>query len=386
MYDNPSITCLCNYSRSSHATTHPGKPFDTIVPTPPPELDMSSMSSKDERVAMLPTNGAISPVSPQTLAITPSIPASPTPSDADSECLDDASNSPCSFTGEECPDFCGGPKHSCRSWTPPASPYYYTNENGIFIVDDRQNFEQRQKIELEHTLRNLAERLEQLRDSVSPARFIDGLHELEDSTLLSSGGNVYESSKKSPPSPNKGNVGNSRNMTVSPEPYPCNCGGIQRPCQICATQYISANSSQHEMNTEEKGEMRSTDLGKLIHTSLQHVQTTNSPPRYLTNVTERGTQSLPTKPTAAPNSHGKLHDEALPTKHASPQLHLGNTAYPTPLPSSPETRPSRKRGRTEGFQEGSGRKRRREENDEWVSTALESAQSIPLGDDYATCC
>ncbi|CAF9915650.1 hypothetical protein IMSHALPRED_002664 [Imshaugia aleurites] len=295
-------------------------------------------------------------VSPETLTITPPEPASPTLSGADSECSDDGSNSPCSFNGEECPDLCGGPKNSCRSWTPPASPFYYANEGGIFLLDDRQNFEQRQKIEVEHTLHDLDERLQRLRETMSPPRFLNRRPAYEISAPSSPSGIYDRLSRTSSPS------------STPSESYPYDCEINLRRCKFSHTRSTSPDFFDHTTNSQEKDETGVPDLGQLIHTSLQHVQSTNSPPRYLANVTETQAQPSPREPIAILNSHEKLRDEASLMRHASPQLHFGNTAYPTPLPSSPESKPSRKRGRDEGSsQDGSGLKRRRGEDDEWIS-------------------
>lgn len=366
MYDNRFPSRLYKYHHPSQTFTTPAKTPDAVSFTPPLEPDNFGMLDKYERVAvMTPTRGSIR-VSPQAFTITPPRPASPTPSDADSECSDDGSNSVSSFTGEECPDLCGGPKNSCRSWTPPASPFYYTNESGVFLLDDRQNYEERQKIELEHTLCDLDERLQRLRDTMSPPRFLSWHHESEKSTLLSRSGKSHGPCKWLPRSPTEGLAQNSRFATSSPQPCPCD--GTLRRCKLCPIQNASADSFHFTMNTQGKVETETTDLGKLIHTSLQRVQSNKSPPRYLANVSETAAQSLPGEPITITNPHEELSYEALLMRHASPQLHLGNTAYPTPLPSSPESRSSRKRGRDKGSEEISGRKRRREDDDGRIST------------------
>lgn len=322
------------------------------------------MLNRDERVAMMTPTREINLVSPPRLSITLPRPTSPTPSDADSESLDDGSNSPCSFSDEECPDFCGGPKNSCRSWTPPASPFYYTNEGGIFLLDDRQKYEERQKIELEHTLHELDARLQRLRETMSPPRFLSQLHEFGNPTLLPPSGMSYEPSQSFPRTPTEGLTDHSR--VTSPGPFPRDCNGTPRRCKLLPTQITSSKSLHHVIDAQERAETGTTYLGKLIHTSLQHVQSTNSPPRYLARVSEYEAQPPPREAIPILISYDELRDEALVMMHASPQLHLGNTAYPTPLPSSPETKPRRKRGRDEGFQESSGRKRRCEEDDERI--------------------
>ena len=308
-------------------------------------------------------------VLPQTIIMTLSEPTSPTSSEADSECLDDGSDSPCPFTGEECPDLCGGPKNSCRSWTPPASPFYYIDEGGIFLLDDRQNFAERQKVELEHTLRDLDMRLQRLEVTMSPPRYLSHLGELESSPPSPSGGNASRPSKTFLASRTGGFAKHSRMTPTSPELYPCDCDGISRLCNLCPTRDTTPGSSQNTMNDQEKGEVGTMDFEKLIYTSLHHVQLTDSPPRYLAHESEIEAQFLHRGPIAIPNSHRGLRDENPLTKHASPQLHLGNTAYPTPLSSSPETKQSRKRGRDECSRESIARKRRREgDDDEWIST------------------
>ena len=365
MYDNRFTSLLYKPSHPSQALGTSGKIFDTAGSTPPPRPDNFAMYDRDDRVAMMtPTRGAVC-VSPQTLAITPPRPASPIQSDADSEYLDDGSNSPSSFTGEECPDLCGGPKNSCRSWTPPASPFYYTNESGIFLLDDRQNYKERQTIELEHMLRHLDGRLLRLRETMSPPRFLSRLHETESSTPLSPSGKSHGPSERFPRSPTEGLAEQSCVTSTFPKPYPCDCDGVLRRCKVSPTQDASASSLSQTIYTQEKDERGTADLGKLIHTSLQHVQSTNSPPRYLAHVSKTEAQPLLGEPVNLPNSHEEQRDEVLLVKHAS--LHLGNSAYPTPLPSSPESKPSRKRGRDDASQESSGRKRSRED-DEWIST------------------
>lgn len=327
------------------------------------------MLNRDHRVDIMTTTRGSIHVSPRTLTITPPRPASPISSDADSDCWDDGSDSPCSFTGEECPDLCGGPKNSCRSWTPPASPFYYTNESGIFLLDDRQGYEERQKIELEHTLHDLATSLQRLRESMSPPRFLSRLHEFEGLTPSSRTGMSHGPSEEFPRSPTKSLAEHFRVTATSPGPScPCDCAGTPCRCKLSPTQSASTDLLHQSMNTQEKDEIGTADLGKLIQASLQHVQSTNSPPKYLASVSEIEAQPLLGKQITIPNSHEQLRDEAFLVRDASPQLHLGNTAYPTPLPSSPESKPSRKRGRDESSQESSGRKRRRGEDDECITT------------------
>lgn len=365
MYDNRFTSLLYKPSHPSQALTTSGKTSNTVGSTPPPRPDNFAMSDRDERVAMMtPTRGAIC-VTSQTLAITPPRPApptSPTQSVADSEYLDDGSNSPSSFTGEECPDLCGGPKHSCRSWTPPASPFYYTDESGIFLLDDRQNYEERQKIELEHMLRDLDGRLRRLRETMSPPRFLSPLHEIESSTPVSPSGKSHGPSERFPRSPTEGLAEHSCVAATSPKPYPCNWDGILRCCKVSPTQDASTSSLSQTIYTQEKDEPRPVDLGKLILTNLQHVQSTKSPPRYLAYVSKTEAQPLLGESVNLPNSHEEQRDEVLLV------IDFGNSAYPTPLPSSPESKPSRKRGQDDASQESSGCKRRREEDDEWIST------------------
>lgn len=365
MYDNPSTSCLYKYPLPSQALTAPGKTPDVVGSTPPSEPDKLSMLNRDKRVAMKLPSRMITPVSPQTLTITPPRPTSPTPSDADSECFDDTSNSPCSFTGEECPDLCGGFKNACRSWTPPASPFYYTDEDGIFLLDDRRNYDERQKIELEYTLRDLDTRLQRLRETMSPPRCFSRLHESARSTPSSpSSGKFHGDSRYLPRSPTETLAEHSHVTTTSPHPSPCVRSGPPRVYKLFTTQHAPTDSLHNTMNTTDIDETATADLGKLIHTSLQHVQSTNSPPRYLANMSDIETQPLPIEPMPFPNlqrQQQRLRDNgALSTCQTS----LGNTAYPTPLPSSPESKPSRKRRRDDdACQESSGRKRRREEDD-----------------------
>lgn len=369
MYDNQFTSRLYNYPYQSQALTAPGKTPDTVKSTPPLESDNIAMLNRDHRVDIMTTTRGSIRVSPRTLAITPPRPASPISSDADSDCWDDGSDSPCSFSGEECPDLCGGPKNSCRSWTPPASPFYYTNESGIFLLDDRQGYEERQKIELEHTLHDLATSLQRLRETMSPPRFLSRLHEFEGLTPSSRTGMSHGPSEEFPRSPTKSLAEHFRVTATSPGPScPCDCAGTPCRCKLSPTQSASTDLLHQPTNTQEKDEFGTADLGKLIQASLQHVQSTNSPPKYLASVSEIEAQPLLGKQITIPNSHEQLRDEAFLVRDASPQLHLGNTAYPTPLPSSPESKPSRKRGRDESSQESSGRKRRRGEDDECIST------------------
>ena len=363
MYDIPSTSCLYNYHLPSQALTAPGKTPDVVRSTPPPEPDKLSMLNRDKRVAMQLPSSVTTRVSPQTLTIAPPRPTSPTPSDANSEYFDDTSNSPCSFTGEECPDLCGGFKNACRSWTPPASPFYYTDEGGIFLLDDRGNYEERQKIELEHTLRDLDTRLQRLRETMSPPKCFSRLHEFASSTPSSPSGNFHGDSGCLPWSPAETLAEHSHITTTSLHPSPCVRSGPPRRYELFATQHAPTDSSHNTMNTKEIDKTGTADLGKLIHTSLQHVQSTNSPPRYLANVSEIEARPLPIEPMTFPTSQRqqRLRDDgALSTCQTS----LGNTAYPTPLPSSPESKPSRKRRREDdASQESIGRKRHREEDD-----------------------
>lgn len=362
MYDNRLTSHLYTSSHPSDTLTTPGKPLDILESIPPLETDNLMF----KLFAPMPTNREVIPVPPQALTMTPVRFASPASSEADSECSDDGSSFPCSFTGEECPDLCGGPKNSCRSWTPPASPFYYTDEGGIFLLDDRQNFEERQKIELEHMLRDLDARLQRLEATVSPQRFLTRLGELEISTPSPSSGKAPGPGDRFLPSPVQGFAEHSR-ITTSPGPFPCDCNGTTPQCKFGPTQNACPIPSDHTMDTLEKRERSPTDLGKLIHTSLKHVQSTNSPPKYLANVSEIDAQPLLREQLMIPDSDEGLRDGTLLMKHVSPKRHLGNTAYPTPLPSSPETKPNRKRGRDEGSQEDRGRKRRRAEDDELIS-------------------
>ena len=364
MYDNPSTSHLYKHPRPSRTLRTPTKTPDTVRPTPP-QSDNVDMLNRDERVAMMTPNCEPIPVSPQPLIITPPRPTSPTSSDADSEPWDDASTSPCSFGGEECPDLCGGPKYACRSWTPPPSPFYYTHASGIFLLDDRESYEERQKIELEHTLHDLNARLQRLRDTMSPPRFLARVHEFGNSTPSPPGGKGQGSIKRCPPSPTEGLADHARVRTFPSGPCPCDCDGTLVSSKLAPTQNASAGSPEHPIKIQEGTETGTADLGKLIHSSLQYVQSTNSPPRYLARVSEHGAE--PPLRGAIPilKSHREARNEALLTRHASPQpqphLHLGDTAYPTPRPSSPETKPSRrKRGRDEDSQESGGRRRRRE--------------------------
>ena len=338
------------------------------------------MLNRHESFAKLPPDREVNHVLPQALIMTTSRPASPVSSEADSECLDDGSSFQCSLTGEECPDLCGGPKNSCRSWTPPASPFYYTNEGGIFLLDDRQNFAERQKVELEHTMRDLDLRLRRLETTMSPPRYLSKLNEFENSTTSPPDDRGPKPSERFPPSPTEGLAKHSSITPTSPTTYSRDCDGTLRLCKLWPSQDASAHSSQNILNGQEKGEIRTPDSDDLRHTSFQHVQSTDSPPTYLARESEIEAQFLPTRePNNVPNSPQGLRDRAFVTKHASsPQLHLGNTAYPTPLPSSPETKQSRKRGRDECSRESTTtttRKRRRGEenvdNDDWVWTLWE---------------
>ena len=330
-------------------------------------MDTFAFLDRHESSAKLPADCGVHHVLPQALIMTTSRPASPATSEADSECLDDGSSLPCSFSGEECPDLCGGPKHSCRSWTPPASPFYYTNEGGIFLLDDRQKFAERQKVELEHTLQDLNVRLQRLEATMSPPRYLSHLDEIENLTASPSSGKGPRPSERFPPSPNEGLVEHSSITPASPISNPCDCHGSLRLCKPCPTQDASAYPSQNTLNAQKKGEIRTPDFDSLRHTSFQHVQSTESPPTHLAHESEIEAQSLHREPNMVQNSP-KLRDGTLVRKHASPKLHFGSTAYPTPLPSSPETKQSRKRGRLECSRESTTRKRRREEDDDWVGT------------------
>ena len=362
MYDNLSTSCLYKYPLPSQALTAPGNTPGVFGSTPPPEPDKLSMLNRDERVAMKLPSSVTTRVSPQTLTITPPRPTSPTPSDADSECFDDTSNSPCSFTGEDCPDLCGGFKNACRSWTPPASPFYYTDEGGIFLLDDRRNYEERQKIELEHTLRDLDTRLQRLRETMSPPRCLNRLHESATSAPSSPSGKFHGDSGYLPRSPTETLAEHSHVTITSPHPGPYVRSGPPRRYKLLATQHAPTDSLQNTMNTKEIDEAGAADLGKLIHTSLQHVQSTNSPPRYLANVSGIETQPLPIEPMSFPTLQPQQRQRDRPLSTC--QTSFGNTAYPTPLPSSPETKPIRKRRRDDdASQESIGRKRRREEDD-----------------------
>ena len=371
MYDNSFTSHLNKHTHPFDTFTTPGELLDIVTSTPPLEMDTFAMLDRHESSAKLPADGGVNHVLPQALIMTTSSPASPASSEADSECLDDASSFPCSFTGEECPDLCGGPKNSCRSWTPPASPFYYTNEGGIFLLDDRQNFAERQKVELEHTLRDLDERLQRLEATMSPPRYLSHLDELENLTASPSSDKGPRPSERFPPSPNEGLAEHSSITPASPISYPWDCHGSLRLCNPFPTQDASAQSSQNTLHAQKKGEIRTPDFDNLRYTSFQHVQSKDSPPRYLAHESEIEAQFLHREPNIVPNSPKGLRDRTCVTKHASPQLHLGSTAYPTPLPSSPETKQSRKRGRVECPRESTTRKRRREEDDEWVWTLWE---------------
>ena len=304
-------------------------------------------------------------VSPRALAITPPGPASPSISDTDSEYSDDGFNSASSFMGEECPDLCGGPKNSCRSWTPPASPFYYTDEGGIFLLDDRKNYEERQKVELEHTLRDLDGRLQWLRETMSPPRFLSRLHE-ETWTPLPPSEESYMLSESFSGSSTERLSEDSVFTRTTPEPHTCDCDGTLRGCELPPSQQSFVDPAPNATNFQRKDETETTDLGSLLHNSLQHVQSTNSPPKYITYVPETEARPLLKDHITTPKSQ-ELRNKALLMKHASPHPRSCKTAYlPTPLPSSPESKPSRmKRGRDECCQESVGRKRRREE---WTAT------------------
>lgn len=329
------------------------------------------MLNRHESFAELSAELGVNRVLPQALIMTTSRPASPVSSEADSECFDDGSSFPCSVTGEECPDLCGGPKNSCRSWTPPASPFYYTNEGGIFLLDDRQNFAERQKVELEHTLRDLDVRLQQLETTMSPPKYLSHLKELENSTESPPGDKGPRPSERFPPSPIEGLAKHSSITPTSPMSYPCDCDGSLRLCKLCPKQDTSAHSLHKTLNAQEKGVIRAPDFGNLRHSSFQHVQSTDSPQRYLAHESEIEAQFLHSEPNITRHSPKGLHDRTFVTEHASPKLHLGSTAYPTPLSSSPETKQSRKRGRDGSLRESTTRKRRRGEDDEWVWTLWE---------------
>ena len=305
-------------------------------------------------------------VSPRAIAITPPGPASPSASDTDSEYSDDGFNSASSFMGEECPDLCGGPKNSCRSWTPPASPFYYTDEGGIFLLDDRKNYEERQKVELEHTLRDLDGRLQWLRETMSPPRFLSRLNE-ETWTPLPPSEESYRLGERFPGSPTERLSEDPVFTRPTPEPHVCDCEGALRGHELPPSQQSFVDPAPSTTNFQRKDETGTTDLGSLLHNSLQHVQSTNSPPKYTAYAPDTEARPLLRDHTTTPKSH-ESRNKALSMRHASPHLRSGKTAYPTPLPSSPESKPSRKRGRDEYCQESSGRKRRREEDEDWTLT------------------
>ena len=286
---------------------------------------------------MTPTRG-INLVSPPPIlaAITPPRPASPDLSDADSECLDNGSNSPSSFTGEECPDLCGGPKNSCRSWTPPASPFYYTDERGIFLLDDRQGYEERQKIELALNLRDLDARLQRLEKTTSPPRYCSNRSAgFETRTPSSRNGHPHRSTNEaSPPPPPQGPPNHPH---LPPAPH----------------QTRDRDSHHKHLPPNPNHQPQPPDLTSLIRTSLQRVSSTHSPPRCL-----HPAPLPPAEQTGYPTPH-RDDGHVAPRSRSKRRLHVGTTAYPTPLPSSPESvKPGRKRGRgREREGEGEGCKR-----------------------------
>ena len=224
---------------------------------------------------------------------------------------------------------------------------------------------------MEHTLHDLEVRLQRLRHSISPPRFMSELHESEESATPSPNGNDLELSENFPLSPTEGLAEHSGIATPFPAPFVYDGDSTPPHCKHCPTRDAPAAGPSHEeLNSEQRGEIEpTTDLGKLINTFLQHVQSTDSPPRYLS--THDGPSSMRRRETTLieeeePLRNNNDDDAAASTKHAR----LGNpTAYPTPLPSSPETKPSRKRGREGGFQGdggGGGRKRRRDGDEEWM--------------------
>lgn len=327
------------------------------------------MLNKDQKFAMRTPITVITRVSPQTLTITPPKPTSPTSSDANSEGFDDTSSSPCSSTrGEECPDLCGGFKNACRSWTPPASPFYYTNDGGIFLLDDRPNYEERQKIELEHTLLDLDARLQRLRETMSPPRCLSLHHESKSSTPSTPSGEIQNDSASLPRSPTETLMEHSPITTTSPRHSPRTSSSPPRRRNVWTVFRTPTDTLHNTIYTKKIDKTGTADLGKMIHTSLQHVQSTNSPPRYLAKVSETLAQPPLPEPFTFPHSHGQLRDGALLTRHTSPQLHFGNTAYPTPLPSSPESKPIRKRKRDDASGDSSERKRRGDEDGTWSPT------------------
>ena len=364
MYDNSFTSGLYQHCHPSQVFSLPNKMPETIGALYPPGSDDLVVLDSVEEVTMMALTQERIHVSPRALATTPPGPASPSISDTDSEYSDDSFNSASSFMGEECPDMCGGPKNSCRSWTPPASPFYYTDEGGIFLLDDRKNYEERQKVELEHTLRDLDGRLQWLRETMSPPRFLSRLHE-ETWTPLPPSEESYRLSERFLGSSTERLSEDSVFTTTTPEPHTCDCDGTLRGCELPPSQQSFVDSPHNTANTQGKDETEITDLGSLLHNSLQHVQSTNSPPKYTTYVPETEARPLLRDQITTPKSH-QLRNKALFMRHASPHPRSGKTAYPTPLPSSPESKPSRmKRGRDERCQESSGRKRRREE---WTLT------------------
>ena len=203
---------------------------------------------------------------------------------------------------------------------------------------------------------------------MSPPRFISELHESGDSAPPSPNGKDHEPSENFPLSPTEGLAEYSRIATPCPAPFVYDCDSPPRHCKYCPTRDApAADPSHEEVDPEQKCKIEPTNLGKLINTYLQHVQSTDSPPRYLS--THGGPSSMRRRETVLIEEEPLRNDDddaSAPTKHAR----LGNpTAYPTPLPSSPETKPSRKRARDGGFQGdgGGGRKRRRDGEEEWIS-------------------
>ena len=366
MYDNSYTRGLYEHRHPSQVFKLPNKMSETIGAIHPLESDDLVVLDSVEEVTMMALTQERIHVSPQALAITPPGPASPSIFDTDSVYSDDGFNSASSFMGEECPDLCGGPKNSCRSWTPPASPFYYTDEGGIFLLDDRKNYEERQKVELEHTLRDLDGRLQWLRETMSPPRFLSRLHE-ETWTPLPPSEESYRLSESFPQSSAETLSEDSFFTEIAPEPHTYDCDGTLRRCKLPPSQKSFVDSPHDTAISQGKDETGTTDLGSLLHNSLQHVQSTNSPPRFTAYVPETEARPLLRDHIITPKSN-ELRHQALLMRHASPHLRSGKTAYPTPLPSSPESKPSRKRGRDECYQESSGRKRRREEDEDSTLT------------------
>lgn len=224
---------------------------------------------------------------PASSTLTPSTPTSPTFTETDwSDKDDDSLSNPSLLAPEDCPDRCGGFKDACRSLTRPASPLHYTTDNGgHFLVNNRKAFEHNQKIDLEHTLCDLKERLARLRDNMSPPRFMGRPPKAESPALSKShfangscawllpGCEIHPSF---PP-------------TSSSETFLCACAGLDGRDETSQSPPAAPIPQPAPPGTT--GQSHPYSLASLLQSSLERAQMTQSLPRCLTQVYEPDTPS-----------------------------------------------------------------------------------------------